>query len=35
MLPLDQIAIEPLNFKAIYKSVLGFQFNQFTLQLIL
>jgi hypothetical protein len=32
MLPLDQIAIEPLNFKAIYKSVLDFQFNQFTLQ---
>jgi hypothetical protein len=30
MLPMDQIAIEPLNFKAIYKSVLGFQFNQFT-----
>jgi len=30
MLPLDQIAIEPLNFKTIYKTILGFQFNQFT-----
>jgi len=35
MLLLDQITIEPLNFKAIYKTVLGFQYNQFTPQLTL
>jgi len=28
ILPLDQIAIEPLNFGTIYKTVLCFQFNQ-------
>jgi hypothetical protein len=27
--PLDQIEIEPLNFSAIYKPVISFQFNQF------